>query len=286
GVARARVLDVHRDERRSGRARTVRRQHQQPQFRRAPGTGCADFPRQPADRRSGGSRRRHRRPAGASAMTVLQPFRKIDSRTAVLARADIDTDQIIPARYLKGTTRAGLGRWLFAGWRYDEQGRPRADFPLSRPEARGAQVLVAGANFGCGSSREHAPWALLDYGVGPEVTAEAVRVLTAVGELYGHAFDLREAPVGGVAIERTGVPLPDETIALCRGADAVLLGAVGGPRWGPSSPVRPEQGLLELRRALGVFANLRPASPHPRVVAASPLKPAVLRGVDVLIVRE
>ncbi len=123
-------------------------------------------------------------------------------------------------------------------------------------------------------------------GVGPEVTAEAVRVLTAVGELYGHAFDLREAPVGGVAIERTGVPLADETVALCRGADAVLLGAVGGPRWGPSSPVRPEQGLLELRRALGVFANLRPASPHPRVVAASPLKPAVLRGVDVLIVRE
>ena len=97
-------------------------------------------------------------------MTALQPFRKLDSRTAVLARADIDTDQIIPARYLKGTTRAGLGRWLFAGWRYDEQGRPRADFPLSRPEAHGAQVLVAGANFGCGSSREHAPWALLDYG--------------------------------------------------------------------------------------------------------------------------
>jgi 3-isopropylmalate/(R)-2-methylmalate dehydratase small subunit len=97
-------------------------------------------------------------------MTALQPFRKLDSRTAVLSRVDIDTDQIIPARYLKGTTREGLGRWLFAGWRYDEQGRPRADFPLSRPEARGAQVLVAGANFGCGSSREHAPWALLDYG--------------------------------------------------------------------------------------------------------------------------
>jgi 3-isopropylmalate dehydrogenase len=123
-------------------------------------------------------------------------------------------------------------------------------------------------------------------GVGPEVTAEAVRVLSAVGELYGRAFDVREAPVGGVAIERSGVALPDETAALCRAADAVLLGAVGGPRWGPSSPVRPEQGLLELRRVLGVFANLRPASPHPRVVAASPLKPAVLRGVDVLIVRE
>jgi len=95
---------------------------------------------------------------------TLQPFRKLDSRIAVLPRADIDTDQIIPARYLKGTTRTGLGKWLFAGWRYDDQGRPRADFPLARPEARGAQVLVAGANFGCGSSREHAPWALLDYG--------------------------------------------------------------------------------------------------------------------------
>jgi 3-isopropylmalate dehydrogenase len=123
-------------------------------------------------------------------------------------------------------------------------------------------------------------------GIGPEVTAEAARVLDAVGELYGHAFVLREAPIGGVAIDQTGVPLPDETLALCRGADAVLLGAVGGPRWGPSDRVRPEQGLLELRRELGVFANLRPASPHPRVASASPLKPSVLRGVDVLIVRE
>ncbi|HYS08716.1 MAG TPA: 3-isopropylmalate dehydratase small subunit [Myxococcales bacterium] len=93
-----------------------------------------------------------------------QPFRRLDSRTVVLNRPDIDTDQIIPARHLKGTTRTGLGRFLFAGWRYDESGRPYADFPLSRPEARGAQVLVAGPNFGCGSSREHAPWALLDHG--------------------------------------------------------------------------------------------------------------------------
>src|SRR5438105_4135355 len=123
-------------------------------------------------------------------------------------------------------------------------------------------------------------------GIGPEVTAQAARVLTAVGELYGHSFALREAPVGGIAIDQTGDPLPAETVALCQAADAVLLGAVGGPRWGPSSPVRPEQGLLGLRRALAVFANLRPAVPHPRVAAASPLKPAVLRGVDVLIVRE
>ena len=97
------------------------------------------------------------------AMT-LQPFHRLESRTAVIPGPDIDTDQIIPARYLKGTTRTGLGRYLFAGWRYDESGRERPDFPLARPEARGARVLVAGPNFGCGSSREHAPWALLDYG--------------------------------------------------------------------------------------------------------------------------
>ncbi len=118
-------------------------------------------------------------------------------------------------------------------------------------------------------------------GIGPEVTAQAVRVLKAAGN-----FEVREALVGGAAIDRTGSPLPEETVALCRDADAVLLGAVGGPRWDPAAPVRPEQGLLGLRRALGVFANLRPASMHPRLVEASPLKPSVLRGVDVLVVRE
>ena len=118
-------------------------------------------------------------------------------------------------------------------------------------------------------------------GIGPEVTAQAVRVLRAVG-----SFDVREALVGGAAIDRTGSPLPADTVALCREADAVLLGAVGGPRWAPDAPVRPEQGLLALRRALQVFANLRPASIHPRLVAASPLKEEVLRGVDLLAVRE
>jgi 3-isopropylmalate dehydrogenase len=118
-------------------------------------------------------------------------------------------------------------------------------------------------------------------GIGPEVTAQAVRVLKAAGN-----FEVREALVGGAAIDRTGSPLPEETVALCRDADAVLLGAVGGPRWDPAAPVRPEQGLLGLRRALGVFANLRPASMHPRLVEASPLKPSVVRGADVLVVRE
>ena len=123
-------------------------------------------------------------------------------------------------------------------------------------------------------------------GIGPEVTAEAARVLAEVGKLYGHSFEMREALVGGTAIDRSGVPLPADTVALCRAADAVLLGAVGGPRWGPTAPIRPEQGLLALRRALGVFANLRPAAMHPRLAGASPLKPGLLRGVDLLVVRE
>ena len=92
------------------------------------------------------------------------PFRVLTSRTALLLRDDVDTDQIIPARYLKGTRRDGLGQHLFADWRRDAAGRPRPGFVLNRPEARGAEVLVAGRNFGCGSSREHAVWALRDHG--------------------------------------------------------------------------------------------------------------------------
>jgi 3-isopropylmalate/(R)-2-methylmalate dehydratase small subunit len=91
-------------------------------------------------------------------------FTTFTSPAVVLPMDNVDTDQIIPARFLKGTSRSGLGRSLFADWRYDAQGRPRPDFVLNRPEAQGAQVLVAGDNFGCGSSREHAPWALVDAG--------------------------------------------------------------------------------------------------------------------------
>jgi 3-isopropylmalate/(R)-2-methylmalate dehydratase small subunit len=95
----------------------------------------------------------------------MEPLKTIVSRTVVLPIDNVDTDQIIPARFLKGTTKSGLGEKLFSDWRYDAQGNRKADFPLNRPEAQGAQVLVAGDNFGCGSSREHAPWALVDYGV-------------------------------------------------------------------------------------------------------------------------
>ncbi len=94
----------------------------------------------------------------------MEPLRTFRARLAVLPVDNIDTDQIIPARFLKGTTREGLGRSLFADWRRDAQGLLRPDFPLNGPDAQGAAVLVAGANFGCGSSREHAVWALLDYG--------------------------------------------------------------------------------------------------------------------------
>jgi 3-isopropylmalate/(R)-2-methylmalate dehydratase small subunit len=102
----------------------------------------------------------------------MQAFTTLRSRTAVLPASNIDTDQIIPARFLTTTTREGLGKHLFADWRYDAQGAPRADFPLNRPEAAGCQILVAGHNLGCGSSREHAPWALLDYGFRAVVSTE------------------------------------------------------------------------------------------------------------------
>jgi 3-isopropylmalate/(R)-2-methylmalate dehydratase small subunit len=94
----------------------------------------------------------------------MEPLKTFASRTVILPIDNIDTDQIIPARFLKGTTKSGLGEKLFSDWRYDAQGGRKADFVLNRPESQGARVLVAGDNFGCGSSREHAPWALCDYG--------------------------------------------------------------------------------------------------------------------------
>ena len=94
----------------------------------------------------------------------MEPFTTLTSTVAVLPQENVDTDQIIPARFLKTTTRTGLGAHLFADWRNDGAGRARPDFVLNRPDARGARILLAGRNFGCGSSREHAPWALLDFG--------------------------------------------------------------------------------------------------------------------------
>ncbi|WP_158880794.1 3-isopropylmalate dehydrogenase [Rhodanobacter sp. L36] len=124
-------------------------------------------------------------------------------------------------------------------------------------------------------------------GVGPEVTAAAVAVLHAVAARYGHEFSFDEQLIGGAAIDATGEPLPTASLAACKAADAVLLGAVGGPKWSdPNAKVRPEQGLLALRAALGVYANLRPLTVHPSLAALSPLKNEKLKNVDVLFVRE
>lgn len=124
-------------------------------------------------------------------------------------------------------------------------------------------------------------------GIGPEVGAEAEKLLLAVAKQFGHEFSLQTGLIGGAAIDATGNPLPDETVALCRSCDAVFLGAVGGPKWSdPNAPVRPEQGLLKLRAELGVFANLRPVAPHPATAELAPLKPHLLQGVDMLFVRE
>ena len=102
----------------------------------------------------------------------MEPIQSITSRTVVLPRTDIDTDQIIPARFLRTTSREGLGQQLFADWRYLADGRPNPEFELNMPAAAGCKVLVGGRNFGCGSSREHAPWALLDYGIQAVISSE------------------------------------------------------------------------------------------------------------------
>lgn len=102
----------------------------------------------------------------------MDPIKLIRSRTVVMPSSNIDTDQIIPARFLTTTVRVGLGKSLFADWRYDANGKPRPDFVLNQPAAKGCEVLVAGRNIGCGSSREHAPWALLDFGIRAVVSTE------------------------------------------------------------------------------------------------------------------
>ncbi len=124
-------------------------------------------------------------------------------------------------------------------------------------------------------------------GIGPEVTAEAGLLIKDVTAAYGVSLDMQEALIGGAAIDATGDPLPEASLVACRQADAVVLGAVGGPKWSdPDAKVRPEQGLLKIRKELGLFANLRPVRLHPKLVDASPLKPEILEGVDLMVVRE
>ena len=124
-------------------------------------------------------------------------------------------------------------------------------------------------------------------GVGPEVAGEAIKVLQAIGRRFGHSFNLDYGLVGGVAIDETGTALPEATLKMCRRCDAVLLGAVGGPKWDdPKAKVHPEDGLLALRKGLGLFANLRPVKVFPMLADSTNLKPEVIRGVDFIFVRE
>jgi len=124
-------------------------------------------------------------------------------------------------------------------------------------------------------------------GVGPEVVAEALKVLKVVGQRFGHEFNLREGLIGGIAIDASGEALTAATLRMCRKCHAVLLGAVGGPKWDdPLNKVRPEDGLLALRKELALFANLRPVKVLPMLVNSTTLKPEVIEGVDMVVVRE
>ncbi|MCH9695785.1 MAG: 3-isopropylmalate dehydrogenase [Gammaproteobacteria bacterium] len=124
-------------------------------------------------------------------------------------------------------------------------------------------------------------------GIGPDVTASAVQVLDKIAGRFGHDFDCREELIGGAAIDAAGDPLPAQTIASCKESDAVLLGAVGGPKWSdPNAKIRPEQGLLKVRSVLQVYANIRPVKIYDELLAASPLKAEVLQDVDMLVIRE
>ena len=124
-------------------------------------------------------------------------------------------------------------------------------------------------------------------GIGPEVVAEGIKVLQAAGNKFGHSFNLQYELLGGCSIDATGEALTQATLKKCKGSDAVLLGAIGGPKWAdPKAKVQPEDGILALRKGLGLFANLRPVKVHPVLVDATNLKPDVVRGVDLIFVRE
>jgi 3-isopropylmalate/(R)-2-methylmalate dehydratase small subunit len=154
----------------------------------------------------------------------MEPITIVESRTVVLPRENVDTDQIIPARFLKTTDRKGLGKALFCDWRYEAGEQPKPDFVLNRPEARGCRILVAGDNFGCGSSREHAPWALVDYGFQAVISTRIADIfknnalknglLPIVLEPAAHA-KLVAAPGAKVRIDvaAQAVTLPDGTTA-------------------------------------------------------------------------
>jgi 3-isopropylmalate/(R)-2-methylmalate dehydratase small subunit len=134
----------------------------------------------------------------------MKAVKRIKSRTIVIASSNIDTDQIIPARFLTTTTKEGLGKQLFADWRYERDGSPKQDFALNRPEAAGAEILVAGPNFGCGSSREHAAWALLDYGFRAVISTEIADIFRGNALKNGLLPIVVDAPTSQWLLEHAG----------------------------------------------------------------------------------
>lgn len=138
---------------------------------------------------------------------MIEPFSVLNSRTVVLPVDNVDTDQIIPARFLTTTQRSGLGRHLFADWRRDADNRPREDFVLNRPEAAGARILVAGRNFGCGSSREHAPWALLDHGFRAVISTEVADIFRSNALRNGLLPVVLDADAHGWLLGHPGIEL-------------------------------------------------------------------------------
>jgi 3-isopropylmalate/(R)-2-methylmalate dehydratase small subunit len=157
----------------------------------------------------------------------MQPFTTLRSRTVVLPAANVDTDQIIPARFLTTTTRTGLGRNLFADWRYDEHGAPRPEFALNRAAAQGCSILVAGGNFGCGSSREHAPWALLDYGLRAVVSTQIADIFRSNALKNGLLPVVVDEPTSAWLIAHPGVEI---TLDVAAGTLTLPSGvAVGFP---------------------------------------------------------
>jgi 3-isopropylmalate/(R)-2-methylmalate dehydratase small subunit len=193
----------------------------------------------------------------------MEPIRALRSRTVVLPAANIDTDQIIPARFLTTTTRDGLGKHLFADWRYDAHGAPQSDFILNRPAAHGCQILVAGRNFGCGSSREHAPWALLDYGFRAVISTQIADIFRSNSLKNGFLPVVVDALTSDWLIGHPGadvnIDLPSATLTLPSGAQ-VAFPLETFARYCLLNGIDELGFLLERQAQIGAFERRRPAA--------------------------
>jgi 3-isopropylmalate/(R)-2-methylmalate dehydratase small subunit len=188
----------------------------------------------------------------------------VQSRTVVIPQSDIDTDQIIPARFLTTTTRKGLGKALFADWRYDSAGKPRPEFLLNRPEAAGCGILVAGNNFGCGSSREHAPWALLDFGIRAVISTEIADIFRGNSLKNGLLPVIVDKATHGWLVENPGVDVTiDVTACELRLPDgrSVAFPIDGFSRYCLLNGVDQLGYLLNHSDAIARFENARPWKP-------------------------